>query len=138
MCFGQFTGKVIKVTDGDTYKVEKASGGTVTVGLYDIDRPESDQSFGSKATRKASTKILHETVKVRKVERGPYGRMIAKVFYNGQSINFYLVSEGLAWVSGRYCNQRVCDHWKEIQAKRRANGTGLWSQSNPIPPWKYR
>jgi endonuclease YncB( thermonuclease family) len=41
MCFGQFTRKVIKVTDGDTYKVKGASREIVSVGLYGIDWPES-------------------------------------------------------------------------------------------------
>jgi len=51
LCFGQFTGKVVEVTDGDTYQVKRASGETVTVRLYGVDCPESSQSYRSKAKR---------------------------------------------------------------------------------------
>jgi endonuclease YncB( thermonuclease family) len=44
-----FTGKVVEVTDGDTFDVRRSIGGTVTVRLWGVDAPEFDQPHGVKA-----------------------------------------------------------------------------------------
>ena len=36
-----FTGRVVKVTDGDTYDVRRSIGGTVTIRLHGVDAPET-------------------------------------------------------------------------------------------------
>lgn len=137
-CLAQtWKGKAMEVIDGDTYEVRKGAE-TITVRLYGIDCPETGQPYGDEATNAAANKIEGRTVTVRKVETGYYGRLIGKVSIRGASVSRYLVSEGLAWVSDRYCNQRACQRWAEIQAKRRNNGIGLWSQTSPVAPWEYR
>lgn len=135
-CFAQsWNGKVVEVTDGDTYEVRKSSGSTVDVRLYGIDCPESDQPYGDKATSEAADRILYETVEVKKVETGPYGKLIGMVSHNGTNISGWLVSKGLAWVSGKYCNKPVCRNWKETQWEKQSRDIGLWAQDDPVLPW---
>jgi endonuclease YncB( thermonuclease family) len=130
LCFAQsWNGKVVEITDGDTYEVRRASGGTVDVRLYGIDCPESDQPYGGEA----ADRILYETVEVEKVETGPYGRLIGMVSHNGTNINGWLVSKGLAWVSDKYCNKPVCRNWKETQREKQSRDVGLWAQDDPLP-----
>ena len=131
----EINGKVVELTGGDTYEVRKLLGGTVDVRLYGIDCPESDQPYGDKATSEAADRILYETVEVKKVETGPYGRLIGMVSHNGTNINGWLVSKGLAWVSGKYCNKPVCRNWKETQRKKNSRDVGLWAQDDPVLPW---
>jgi endonuclease YncB( thermonuclease family) len=95
----QWKGEVIKVIDGDTYKVVKKDGSQTTVRLFGVDCPEKNQPYGSKAEIKVSKKIKGKTVSLEKVETGPYNRLICKVRYKSRLINQFLVKKGLAWVS---------------------------------------
>ena len=45
-----FTGKVAEVTDGDTFKLRRPTGGIVTVRLWGVDVPETAQPYGTAAT----------------------------------------------------------------------------------------
>ena len=38
----------------------------------------------------------------------------------------------------KYCKNAICTDWRRIEAAAKANKTGLWSHSNPIPPWEFR
>lgn len=134
----QWKGKVTEVIDGDTYEIRRTDGSSVTVRLYGIDCPEDDQSYGDKATQRVRDKILNHTLRVEKITIGTYGRTIARVYYNSEMINEWLIKNGLAWVYPRYCDDPVCDNWKNIQQRTKRNKTGLWSQGNPTPPWEYR
>jgi micrococcal nuclease len=63
------------------------------------------------------------------IEPGPFNPL------EGADINFTLVKEGLAWCYDRYVRDRNCyDH----QNKAKEQGLGLWSDTNPIPPWEWR
>jgi endonuclease YncB( thermonuclease family) len=130
--------RVINVVDGDTFDILRGGDQEITIRLYGLDCPESSQPYGDKATQWLQDRISQETVEIKKVEEGNYGRTIAKVYHNDQMINELLVQNGLAWVYNRYCDQAICDDWQTIQQEKRQNDVGLWQQSNPEPPWEYR
>jgi endonuclease YncB( thermonuclease family) len=92
-----FSGKLVKVVDGDTFHVLK-NGKAEKIRLADIDCPERKQPFGQKAKRYvldvAAQKIV--TVNVKTTDR--YGRKIASITLpKGRNLNQKLIRSGLAW-----------------------------------------
>lgn len=133
-----WSGKAVHITDGDTYVVRKAPGKKVDVRLYGIDAPETGQPYGHKATKAARQKLLNSNIRVKPIEKGPYGRLIS-IVYSGQTcLNRWLLNKGLAWYSGKYCKRSICESWQNIEQQQRAQNTGLWSQADPTPPWQFR
>ena len=64
-----------------------------------------------------------------------YGRLIAEVFVDGQSLNEALLSAGFAWHYVQY------DHTRRLAAleqEARVAKRGLWQDVNPTPPWEWR
>ncbi len=66
-----------------------------------------------------------------------YGPWIAEVYLlNGCSVNQMLVAGGHAWWYYSYApNDKVLDL---LQTEARRAKKGLWSQKEPIPPWRFR
>ena len=54
------------------------------------------------------------------------------------SINQRQVQAGMAWVYDFYCTSSVCNTWKLEEAMAQKQKLGLWSDSNPVPPWQWR
>ena len=75
-------GKVVEVTDGDTLVVQKGNT-EVDVRLYGVDTPESDQHFGTKATRFAARLAGNERVEIDQKDRDQYGRVVGLVYIEG-------------------------------------------------------
>ena len=64
------------------------------------------------------------------------GRILGLV--EGGSLNEELVQRGLAWVYEEDCDRSICDSWQTLEENARDRGVGLWSRSDPTPPWKWR
>jgi len=97
---GEFTGKVVGISDGDTITVLRNDVGGVArmkVRLAGIDAPESKQAHGSKAKLALSRKIHGKTVRVVHSKRDRYGRILGDVYLSGEWINLAMVSSGYAW-----------------------------------------
>jgi micrococcal nuclease len=136
-----WTGRVVRVADGDTITVLKESSSSkeqVKVRFYGIDCPERKQDFGAKAKAFTSDMVFGQLVAVEDMDRDRYGRTVGLVSIHGMSLNEELISEGLAWVYPRYCEAYFCESWVEIEKKARRLNRGLWSLSSPIPPWEFR
>ena len=131
-------GEVIQVTDGDTFDC-MLDEEEVTIRLYGVDAPESDQPYGDEAEQWLQDQIGGKTVSIEKIEEGYYGRTIAIVKRNDKNINGALVKNGLGWVSDSYCDrEELCDRWRDYQQEARENDIGLWNQEDPVPPWEFR
>lgn len=134
-CATSFSGMVVKVSDGDTIEVMQ-DGRVEKVRLSGIDCPEEKQSFGREAKRftsgLAAQKIV--TVKVETTDR--YGRTVGEVVLpDGKSLNRELVSAGYAWWFRKYSSDTTLG---QLESKARASRLGLWTDSNPVPPWEWR
>ncbi len=64
-----------------------------------------------------------------------YGRIVGRVYVGGIDVNRELVAQGFAWVYRKYSNDAEL---LELEAQAKEKGLGLWADSNPIPPWKWR
>jgi endonuclease YncB( thermonuclease family) len=131
-----FIGKVVGVSDGDTITVLRDRT-PVKVRLNAIDCPESGQDFGNRAKIATSELSFGKIVTVRLRGNDRYGRTVADVMLpDGQSLSYELVHLGFAWWYRRYApNNTVL---ARLEAEARAAKIGLWSQSDPVPPWAWR
>jgi endonuclease YncB( thermonuclease family) len=134
-----WSGEVDKVIDADILKVEKDNT-KVEVRLYGIDAPESDQPYWLRAIRFTKMMARFERVEVEPQHRGQHGRVEALVYLDGdgECLNEELIRAGHAWVYERYCHVRDCDQWQKLESRARQAGRGLWTQSDPVPPWEWR
>jgi endonuclease YncB( thermonuclease family) len=131
-----FSARVVEITDGDTYDVRRSDGQTLTIRLYGVDAPESDQPFGGKATQAARQYVGGKNVRVTVEDIGAYGRTVARVSVGGGDLGAMLIRDGLAWHYERYAPRATEYARLERQAKNASRG--LWSRSGPIPPWDWR
>ena len=131
----QFTGKVVSVSDGDTFKV-LYKGKKQRIRLMDIDCPETGQPFGKEAKQYANSLCYGKTVTVKADGgRDQYGRILGYVYVNDTlNINAQLVKEGLAWRYKYSENESL----KELESQAKKQHKGLWVQQNPINPWEWR
>jgi len=130
-----FTGKVVRVLDGDTIEV-LVDKKPVRVRLAEIDCPEKDQPFGQVAKKYVLKIAAQEIVTVESKTKDRYGRTIGEVFLpNGDSLNRLLIREGYAWHYKKYSKD---ESLAELENQARKNKAGLWQDNNPIPPWSWR
>src|SRR5688572_126201 len=73
-------GKVVGISDGDTFKLLVAGNKQLRVRLHGIDCPEKNQDFGMVARSKLSDLIFGKLVKVIEKDRDRYGRTIGIVY----------------------------------------------------------
>jgi endonuclease YncB( thermonuclease family) len=131
----EFNAKVIAVMDGDTVMVLR-EGKKIKVRLVNIDAPESEQEFGRESRESLANLVLKKQVQVNTQAVDSYGRMIAEISLDGQSVNEAQVNNGMAWEYSHYHrNQRYIALNKQAQQARR----GLWAKNvQPVSPEKWR
>lgn len=110
-------------------------GNRVTVRLWGLDAPEQAQPYGPAATQVAQELVAGEPVVVEARDTDPYGRLVGRVQTQNVDVGRSLVLSGVAWHQRTYpTSERLVRLEKE--ARRRENG--LWTQDNPVPPWRFR
>lgn len=126
--------QVIKVMDGDTLMIQSANR-EERVRLMGIDAPEYKQPYGVAARNALNNLVNGRKVRVVPVEQDQYGRLVARIYLGNVDVNLKLVRDGYAWVYHQYTND--AELYAAEQEARTAQ-RGLWSQRQPIPPWKWR
>ena len=109
---------------------------TEKIRLFGIDCPESDQDFGTKAKKFTGNMVFGKIVEITPIGDVSYGRTVAWVTMDGQSLNKELVRNGLAWWYRRHAQSET--ELELLEAEARAQKIGLWSHPHPVPPWKFR
>lgn len=128
------TGRVVGVTDGDTVKV-LCDGTETKVRLDQIDAPERNQPFGSKAKDVLSNLVFDRTVRIDSSGTDRYGRTLGTLWIGETDANREMVRMGYAWAYRKYLRD---DTLIEDEASAKSARRGLWSDANPIPPWDFR
>ncbi len=135
------TGKVVKITDGDTVYVLDANYKEHKIRLAGIDAPERQQAYGL-ASRKYLVSIVagqQVTIEYQKWDR--YGRIVGKVLLDGIDACLEQVKAGFAWHYKKYQREQSTNDqrlYTNAENKARDERLGLWRENNPIPPWEYR
>lgn len=134
-------GKVIKVSDGDTFTI-KTESGKHKVRLAQIDAPERAyfgkpaQPFSFEAFSFLYSLVFNRVVSVDVESVDGYQRKVGTVcLENGTNVNREMVKSGLAWVYHEYVTDLVLiDFENDAKAKR----IGIWSISEQINPHDFR
>ncbi len=72
------TGKVVKITDGDTVNILDATNTKHRIRLAGINAPERKHSFGKASTGHLAKQAALQTVTVEYDKRDRYGRIVGK------------------------------------------------------------
>lgn len=129
-------GKVVAITDGDTFKLLTKDSTFIKVRLANIDCPESKQPFSAKAKQFVSDAIFSKTVTVHVLKKDRYRRSISNVIYDDSlSLTHQLLKNGLAWHYKKYSKDSIL---QSLEDEARKNKLGLWQDPNSIAPWEWR
>jgi endonuclease YncB( thermonuclease family) len=126
-----FTGTVLSVEDGDTVVV-KVPSDQVTVHLAGLDAPEQAQPGGPQARAFLTALIAGRTVTVRLTNVAEH---LAKIEVGGKDVTEIMIRAGMGWHCPRYAEDRDLT---VAEADARGAKRGLWSVSQPTPPWLFR
>jgi micrococcal nuclease len=94
--FGQLTGKVVSVADGDTLTLLTSDQHQTRIRLHGIDCPERKQDFGAKAKQFLADLVFAKEVYVKGMDIDRYGRTIGIVIVEGVNVNEALLRAGIA------------------------------------------
>jgi endonuclease YncB( thermonuclease family) len=137
-----FTGKVVKISDGDTIEVMH-NGNPEKIRLYGIDCPEIShqageigQPFGQTAKQFTKDLVSGQEVKIIEKDKDRYGRTVAIVeLSDGRVLNEELLKAGLAWHYKKYDSNPI---WQKMEDDAKAEKKGLWADKAPISPADWR
>jgi endonuclease YncB( thermonuclease family) len=127
-----FEGAVLRVVDGDSLIVGTSR---LRIRLKEIDAPELRQMYGNASRQSLSEICDRKIARVHWTEKDRNGRVLGRVWCGEIDANAEQVRRGMAWVFDRYVRDR--DLYLLQDAARSAR-RGLWSDSAPLPPWKWR
>ncbi len=135
------TGKVVKITDGDTLYVLDANYKEHKIRLAGIDAPERKQAYGLASRKHLASIVAGQQVTIEYKKRDRYGRILGKVWINGVDACLEQVKAGLAWHYKKYQREQSPEDrqlYADAENKARNERLGLWRENNPIPPWEHR
>ena len=138
---GTLTGRVVRVSGGDTIVVLGTGNAQHIIRLQGIDAPERGQAYGTKSKEHLSESVAGKFVVVEYDKRDRYERILGKVLLSGEDMNLEQIKAGLAWHHKKYeAEQTTSDRVKYSDAEREARmeKRGLWHDPTPVPPWEYR
>lgn len=134
-------GRVVGVADGDTVTVLDASNVQFKIRLMGIDAPEKKMPFGQRSKEHLSDLVFNKQVTVEYNKRDKYGRTVGKILVNGVDANLEQVKAGMAWHYKQYQREQSVDDrsaYAQAEDQARDSRTGLWTDSDPTPPWDWR
>ncbi|WP_096153304.1 thermonuclease family protein [Bacillus sp. FJAT-45066] len=137
--YNRITVPVTRVIDGDTIRVE-INGTEERIRFLLIDTPEMNhgnyeepQPFGEEATKFVEDMLKGGEVELELdvSERDRYGRILAYLYVDGESVQEELLRNGLARVAYIFPpNTRYVDNFLAIQEEAKNEGIGIWSIEN--------
>lgn len=129
-----FTARVINVLDGNTLEVLDENDETYTFQLSEVDAPELGQELGEEAKAFTEELTLKKKVIVERTGKDWLGNKLAIIkLKNGKSLDEELLKAGLGWASKKASAQSA-----SLQSAAEQNKIGIWSATEPTPPWIYR
>ncbi len=129
------SGKVVYVSDGDTFHLKPEEGKKIKIRVADIDCPERTQPFGLVAKAFVVEEIANSVVVAIIKDRDRYGREIAYIRYRGKDLSEELLKNGLAWHYKKYSDSLL---FTDLEEEAREKMIGLWGQKEPVAPWDHR
>jgi endonuclease YncB( thermonuclease family) len=130
-------GRVVGISDGDTFTLLTADKQQVKIRLAEIDAPELGQPYGQKSKQALSNLVFGKNVLVRVQTTDRYGRTVGRPYVGDLDICEEMVRIGAAWVYREYLKD---ENLLVLEAEAKAQERGLWglSESQSTPPWEWR
>ncbi len=104
------TGKVAKITDGDTLYVLDANYKEHKIRLAGIDAPERKQAYGLASRKHLASIVAGKQVTVEYQKRDRYGRIVGNVLLDGIDVCLEQVKAGFAWHYKKYQHEQTSTH----------------------------
>ena len=136
-----FSGRVVRIEDGDTISVLDDANRNYKIRLQGIDAPEGGQAFGDRSRQSLADEVFGKQVRIEWSKRDQYGRIVGKVLVDGRDVCLEQIRAGLAWHYKYYQNEQSADDRKmyaDIEEEARMAKRGLWVDADPTPPWEFR
>jgi endonuclease YncB( thermonuclease family) len=131
----EFVARVMTVHEGDRVTIHY-QGRNEMLTLRAVDCPDLKQPYGKQAKHAAAAYLANREVVLRELKKDQQGRVTADILLkDGRNIAHELVKEGLAWVRPGEVLDPIL---KDLEELARASKIGLWSEPDPIPPWKWK
>lgn len=143
-------GRVVYVSDGDTLTVLDDQDQQHKVRLAGIDAPERGQPLGKRAAAELANLAKNKRVIVDWTKTDRYRRIIGVVWVAPVDCNICkptldiglaLIGDGLAWHYRAYERDQTSDErreYRQAETDARARHAGLWTDTDPTPPWNWR
>jgi endonuclease YncB( thermonuclease family) len=131
------SGRVIGITDGDTFTLLTDDLDQVKIRVAEIDAPERGQPYGSRAQEALSKLIFKKEVSIDVQVVDRYGRPVGRPIVGDTDVTAEMVKIGAAWVYRTYSDDEAL---YELERKAKAAGRGIWglSEYEQVPPWDWR
>ncbi|MDO5607192.1 MAG: thermonuclease family protein [Capnocytophaga sp.] len=127
---------VTQISDGDSFVALTGDKTEVRLRIHGIDAPEKGQPYSQKSKQQLSDYIFRKQVYIQIEDTDRYGRKVVKVFTpDSTDVGLQMIRSGLAWHYTAYDNSK---NYAAAEKEARQKQLGLWNDSNPTPPWKWR
>jgi endonuclease YncB( thermonuclease family) len=135
LSWADFLARVVTVHEGDRLTI-RHDGRNETIYIKDIDCPELKQAYGKQAKQVITAYVGSRDVMVRALKRGRNGLGTAEILLqDGRNVGHELLKEGLAWARPEKGQDQSLEDMEQLA---KAERKGLWSDSNPVAPWKWK
>ncbi len=135
-CQTILTARIVGVKDGDTVVVLDSLNNQSTLRLAEVDCPEKDQPFGTKAKQFTSDQIYRKQIKYIVTDIDRYGRSIAKIYYDDNKyLSAEIIKNGFGWHYKKYSTSKELANFENSAKLQKI---GLWYDKKPIEPWEWR
>ena len=129
-------GRVVKVSDGDTYELMTSNKTTIRVRMDGIDAPESGMPYSKKATEYLRELTKGQTIRVEKTGNDQYGRTLGFSYLpDGRELGREMIKAGYAWHYKQYNKDKEL---AALEKEARDAKRGLWKDKSPVAPWDVR
>lgn len=123
---GSFQSKVINIVDGDTFDIENSD----RVRLAYIDAPEFPKDCYSLQAKIRLTELINnKVVKILKLKKDNFGRILGTVYLNDLNINKTMIVEGYAVFTPNSIQSEYDVELKQAETEARLANRGIWSSA---------
>jgi endonuclease YncB( thermonuclease family) len=131
------SGRVVGISDGDTFTLLTSDKTQVKIRVAEIDAPESGQPYGNKSKQALSSLIYGKDVTVTVQTTDQYGRTVGRPYVDDLDVSAEMVRAGAAWAYRQYLRD---DNLLILEAEARDAKRGLWglSEAQKMAPWEWR
>ena len=124
--------KVLHIADGDSLTLQ-AGRKRIKLRLAGIDAPEIKQAFGQQARQSLYQLCWGKDARYDTKAVDHFGRTVATLRCDGIDASRAQVERGMAWAAARAGRDL-----KLLETAARNAKAGLWSDPQPLAPWRFR